>query len=216
MTLGVLVFPTTIAFAGGDREVQSPDPRPIDSGAPPTGGPVGDRSNVEWGVHDGSYDLAAARELFRSLNMQTFRSDIPAIDFQTELITGESVALSDLAGSFVFLNFWATWCPPCREEMPSMERLNNAFGGQSFEMLAVNVQEAAGAVRAFVDEFDYTFPVALDERGFAATQYGVRGIPTTVIVGPDGVIVAQLMGTRYWDEPEVFDAFEALLKNASS
>lgn len=97
-----------------------------------------------------------------------------------------------------------------------MERLNNAFEGRAFEMLAVNVQERAGAVRAFVDEFDYTFPVALDERGFVATQYGVRGIPTTVIVGPDGVIVAQLMGTRYWDEPEVFDAFEALLKNASN
>jgi thiol-disulfide isomerase/thioredoxin len=119
--------------------------------------------------------------------------------------------LSDLKGSVVFLNFWATWCPPCREEMPSMETLYRRLGKAGLEFLAVDIGEPQKAVETFVTERGLTFPVALDGSGRVSETYGIRSIPATFIIDRDGSIIAAVVGGRKWDDPKVIAAFEALL-----
>lgn len=112
---------------------------------------------------------------------------------------GNTIRLEDFRGKVVFLNFWATWCIPCRLEMPAMERLYRAFKGQGFVVLAVNVQEGPAAVRAFVRELKLTFPIALDPKGTAAMAYLVRGLPATYLIDRKQRIVGRAIGAREWD-----------------
>ena len=109
---------------------------------------------------------------------------------------GNTIRLQDFRGKVVFLNFWATWCIPCRLEMPAMERLYQAFKGQGFVVLAVNVQEGTGPVRAFVRELKLTFPVVLDPKGTAAMAYAVRGLPATYLIDRSQIIVGRAIGAR--------------------
>jgi len=208
VTLIFVLAGFTAASAGGTTEAP---PRPSDEAAPATVPEVTTAGTGEWGTHSGAYDISAARASLGAIGLRTFKSAIPAIDFDLEFLDGTTGKLSDFQGKLVFLNFWATWCPPCRAEMPSMETVFRDIDLDKFVMLAVNVQEDAPTVRAFVQEFGYTFPVVLDTRGHAAGQYGVRGIPTTYIIGPDGVLLAQLVGTREWDSPDVVSSLNSIL-----
>ena len=115
---------------------------------------------------------------------------------------GNTIRLQDFRGKVVFLNFWATWCIPCRLEMPAMERLYQAFKGQGFVVLAVNVQEGTGPVRAFVRELKLTFPVVLDPKGTAAMAYLVRGLPATYLINRNQIIVGRAIGAREWDSKD--------------
>lgn len=143
------------------------------------------------------------RELLAEIGVRTFDEQIDAVDFGIPTLTGEEARLSDYSGEFVFLNFWATWCPPCREEMPSMEVMHQELSELPFRVLAIDVQESPEAVAAFVEEMGYTFPILLDESGRVAANYGVRGIPTTYFISPRGTVLGMLVGTRYWDEPNI-------------
>jgi thiol-disulfide isomerase/thioredoxin len=153
---------------------------------------------------------AEIQEILAGFDIQTFRSRITAIDFTLEELSGETLSMSDLTGNFVFLNFWATWCPPCREEMPSMEVLHQEMEGAPFRMVAVNVREDRQTVEPFIEEFGYSYPVILDRDGRLSTNYGVRGIPTTYFIGPDGTVLGMLVGTRYWDEEDVMDGIRRI------
>jgi thiol-disulfide isomerase/thioredoxin len=155
---------------------------------------------------------AEIQEVLSGFGIQTFRGRIEAVDFSLDSLDGGETSLSDLRGRFVFLNFWATWCPPCREEMPSMETLYTALEDAPFEMIAVNVREDRNTVEGFIDEFGYTYPVLLDGNGSVSTNYGVRGIPTTFFIGPDGTVLGMLVGTRYWDEDDVMDGMRRIVE----
>ncbi len=133
------------------------------------------------------------------------------IDFELEDLAGRKVKLASLAGRVVFLNFWATWCPPCRAEMPSMERLHARLRDRGLVVLGVDLQEGKGEVEAFVREYKLTFPIVLDRSGSGGAAYGVRSIPTTFLIGRDGMILAGRMGAQEWDDPAVVALLEKLL-----
>jgi thiol-disulfide isomerase/thioredoxin len=114
----------------------------------------------------------------------------PAEDFSLQTIDGHQQKLSDLKGSVVIVDFWATWCPPCRESLPNLNRLGSdpALSGRGLKVLAVYSQESGEVVKNFLDTNHYTMPVLLDSHGDAERAYDVSGLPTTIIVGRDGVV----------------------------
>lgn len=122
-----------------------------------------------------------------------------APDFTLMNMAGQQVSLSQYRGKVVILNFWATWCPPCREEMPSMEALYKKYQDQGFVMLAVNVDETgAAAVRKFLQKNPYSFPILLDSDNVAQNTYGVFRFPESFIIDRNGVIVDKVIGGRDW------------------
>jgi len=136
-----------------------------------------------------------------------------APDFSVVDVDGKTVRLSGLRGKVVVLNLWTTWCPPCREEMPSMERLHRQLGGPSFALLAVSQDDGnAEGVRAFVRETGVTFPVLLDPERQVGSRYGVWGYPETFIIDREGRIVEHVIGPRTWDTPAQVAALEALMR----
>ncbi len=124
---------------------------------------------------------------------------------------GKTLRLVDYAGKYVFLNFWATWCPPCKAEMPSMERLFAALDGNDFGIMAISVGEKTETVRKFMSENKYTFPIGMDSDGSLGAMFAGRGIPTTYILDRKGRAIAGVIGGREWDDPETVAAFKLLL-----
>lgn len=122
-----------------------------------------------------------------------------APDFTLEDMQGNKVSLSDFKGKIVMVNFWATWCPPCIEEMPSMEKLSQKFKGDDFVLLAVNVEEdARSIVEKFLKKTPYSFPVLLDGDAKVQQLYGAYRFPETVIINRQGEIVTKVIGGRDW------------------
>jgi thiol-disulfide isomerase/thioredoxin len=123
--------------------------------------------------------------------------------------------LAALTGKVVLVNFWATWCPPCRREMPSLERLNRKLAGTDFVALAVNVGESADTVFSFLGQLEPgpTFPMLLDRDGKAMEKWPVRGLPTTYVIDRRGRIAYSAIGGREFDHPAIEAALRALLAN---
>lgn len=131
-----------------------------------------------------------------------------APDFTAELIDGSSLALSDLKGKPVIINFWATWCGPCVREMPAFERLKEDFGDE-IGIIAVNCGDDADTVKDFVDENGYTFPVALDENYEVAMLYPSNSIPYTVVLDANGKITH--VSTGAYDADTMYDRYKEAL-----
>lgn len=137
----------------------------------------------------------------------------PAPDFTLTSSAGQSVKLGELRGKVVILNFWATWCPPCREEMPGMEQLYQRYKSRGFTILAVSVDgEGEKVVKPFLREYRLTFPVVYDTRMKVADLYQVRALPSTYLIGRDGQIAALALGPRLWNGPEAHALIESVLK----
>ena len=135
----------------------------------------------------------------------------PAADFSLTTTDNTVVRLSDYRGKVVFLNFWATWCPPCRMELPSMEKLYAKMKGQPFVILAVNVDESdPGNVKTFAKSMNLTFPVLIDD-GNVSKMYNVNAIPTSFIIRKDGTIDTIVDGARPWDDQSYVNAFDKLI-----
>jgi thiol-disulfide isomerase/thioredoxin len=149
--------------------------------------------------------------LFEDAGLSAMEKPVPAGDFSLPLLEGGNVSLGGLKGKIVFLNFWATWCPPCRAEMPAMEALYNQFKNDDLAFIAVDLQETKDEVSAFVQEHGFTFPVALDMDGGVSAKYGVQSIPTTLIIDRDGNVITGAVGGRDWNSPEMFAFFKNLL-----
>ncbi len=111
-----------------------------------------------------------------------------APDLQLESLDGRQVSLADYAGQVVLINFWATWCPPCKEEIPAIERAYQAHRDEGFVVLGINDGEAFEVIQAFAGELGITYPVLIDKRGDVAARYRRRGLPLTLIVDRNGVI----------------------------
>ena len=134
-----------------------------------------------------------------------------ASDFQLEDLNGETVTLSELQGQVVFLNFWATWCGPCRLEMPDMEGLHQALGDEGLHLLAVNIREEPEPVRRFMTSLGLSFDVVMDVSGEVAKTYAASSLPMTYLIDRDGTILARAIGAREWKGPEIVQMFQALL-----
>lgn len=130
-------------------------------------------------------------------------------------IDGRTVRLASLRGKVVFLNFWATWCVPCREEMPAMERVQHALPPERFRILAVNMQEPRAEIEGFIRDLKLTFDVILDPTGDLAQSYGVTVLPTTYIIDGKGRIVARALGERPWDASAYVDALREIVRLAA-
>lgn len=141
-----------------------------------------------------------------------------AVDFTLPDLSGTPVQLSDLRGKVVFLNLWATWCPPCRAEMPSMQALYDRLKGRDFAMVAVAEDTDAADVSAFVKELGLTFPVLLDSDNHLPARFGVTGYPETFVIDRDGQVIKHVIGPEEWTSPDVLTYFEELLgpKRAAS
>jgi peroxiredoxin len=125
-----------------------------------------------------------------------------ASDFGLPDLSGKSVKLSSFRGKTVLLNFWASWCPPCRSEMPDLQKLSERLKKSKFILLAVNLERDPKAVRSFMNDNHYTFPVLMDAEGKAAQLYAVTAIPTTFLIDKQGRVVQRWIGAVNWlDEP---------------
>ncbi len=111
----------------------------------------------------------------------------PLFDLPT--ITGQHMALGDTAGDVVLVNFWATWCAPCREEMPVIEAAQQKYGPRGFKVLSVNVQEPSGVVTDYIREVGVTFPILLDQEGSVTRSYRVQTLPRNFFLARDGRVV---------------------------
>ena len=134
----------------------------------------------------------------------------PALELQD--LEGRAHRLQDYRGRVVMVSFWATWCEPCREEMPSMERLRAALDGKRFVLLAVNLAEPESRIRKFLDGMPVKFPVLLDRDAAASKAWQARMLPATYIVAPDGTIRYRHLGERDWSKPEVREQILGLMK----
>jgi peroxiredoxin len=115
-------------------------------------------------------------------------------------VDGAQHALADYRGKFVLINFWAVWCPPCRKEMPSMQRLYDMRKGDDFELLAVHIGPNLAKASEFAQKHGLSFPVLVDA-DMALTAWKLRGLPTTFLLDPQGKILAKASGERDWDSP---------------
>jgi peroxiredoxin len=155
---------------------------------------------------------AEASPLFQAVGMQIPKSEMAAEDFTLELLDGKPVTLSDYRGKVVFLNFWATWCPPCRSEMPAMQALYERLKGRGLVILAIDLAEKPDVVRQYIRSNKLTFPVLLDSSGEVGGAWGAESIPTTYIIDKGGKIIARGVGAQWkWDSPEIVALFERLL-----
>ncbi len=137
-----------------------------------------------------------------------------APDFELLGIDDETYRLRDYRGKVVVVNFWATWCPPCRKEMPSMQRAWERWRKEGIVLLAINVGESGDEAFAFAAERDLTFPVLLDPSGREVRRWGAIGLPSTFVVDPEGRVVYRATGAREWDSEEIFERLRALNKPA--
>ena len=158
----------------------------------------------------GGQDMA---RVFREAGLPLLRQRVSPRDFSLPLASapGETVRLSSLKGKVVFLNFWATWCPPCRVEMPSMEALYNKYKERGLEILAVNCGESAEEVTSFMRNNNFTFPTVLDSDNRMSNIYGIQGIPTSFLIDREGYIVARLVGSIDWNTSRIHAALECLI-----
>ena len=136
----------------------------------------------------------------------------PAPDFSLPSADGRKLALRDFRGKLVLLNFWATWCTSCRDEMPSMERLYREFRGKGFEIVAVNVKDKPGDALAFVKALKLSYPIMLDPQGEVGLLYGAWGLPATYLIDQNGIVLARLWGVADWSSPGARSLIRALLE----
>jgi peroxiredoxin len=153
---------------------------------------------------------AATEHLFQVMGMAKLPGK-PAPDFTLPDREGVQRSLQQYGGNLIFLNFWATWCIPCREEMPAMEQLHQAFQSQGLVILAVNLKESPDQVKAFFDQHRLSFTALLDANGSVFRDYQVMGLPTTYLISREGTLLARGVGGRDWTKAEGKDLIRGLL-----
>ncbi len=142
----------------------------------------------------------------------SLKAAVVAPDFTFPDVNGKLVSLSQYRGKIVFLNIWATWCGPCRIEMPAMEKLYNKFKRKDLVILAVSIDsQGESVVKPFIKELGITFPILLSVDGSIQNTYRVNALPSSFIINKSGLIVAQVIGARDWFGPKTIETFEYLL-----
>ena len=196
MFIALFLFLTgMIVFAGGSSQPAA------------TGTPV---SGFEQAFADAGLRLLREPISSRNFSLPLVYPSAPAAAASQ---LGRIQTLGDLKGKVVFLNFWATWCGPCRDEMPSMEVLYKRFKDKGLEIMAVNCMEEQAEVLSFMANNGLTFPALLDKDGRVSDTYGIQAIPTTYLIDRDGKIILRLVGSINWDTEKIYAAIESLLNS---
>ncbi|HET7343808.1 MAG TPA: TlpA disulfide reductase family protein [Methylomirabilota bacterium] len=149
--------------------------------------------------------------LLRALDLRAYAPSTSAPAFSGRTLDEHRLALADLRGQVVLVNFWASWCLECRPELPVLERLHQRFGARGLTVVGVNAREAPDAVRRYAVELGLSFPLLLDQPGTISAAYGVIGLPTTFLVGRDGRAVALAVGPRDWGSAAALALLQALI-----
>ena len=161
---------------------------------------------------DSKTDDKKLSQLFEEMGIAQMDDPVPIpVEIRLTDLKGKSVSFYEFKGKILFVNFWATWCPPCREEMPSMEKLHARLKQKDFVMLAVDLMEPASKVEAFFQEFKLTFMALLDSNGEVGSLFGIRSIPTTLILDKNGMIIGIAVGPRDWVGKKSIALFEYLI-----
>ncbi len=134
-----------------------------------------------------------------------------APDFTLKDIHGSSLSLSSLKGKVVLLNFWATWCPPCKAEMPSFNKLYKEMKPRGFEIIAVSNDNAIRYVKEYLSKNSFDFVILWDENQIVTKKYKIFTVPTTLLIDRNGVIVEKFFGERDWTSPKIKKKIEKLL-----
>lgn len=134
----------------------------------------------------------------------------PAPDFELSDDSGEIYSLASFRGKPVIINFWATWCPPCREELPSMNRAWDKIKNEGIEMIAVNVGEDEDTIFSFMGEYPINFRVLLDQDAEVSSTWPIKGLPTTFVIDKEGRLAYRAIGGREWDDDKLLDMVRAL------
>ena len=144
--------------------------------------------------------------------LTTFDPPFPAPAFDLPQYEAENLSLSDLQGSYVLLNFWATWCPPCLVEMPTMEAAFQEFKGENFRVVAISSDEGGAAeIAPFLDKLDVTFDVLMDTDKSVSSLYGAINLPLSFILNPRGEVIAGSEGERDWGSEEALSVLEEMI-----
>jgi len=137
----------------------------------------------------------------------------PAPDLTASEMDGRTVRLADYRGKVVVLNIWATWCPPCVDEMPSLDKLYREFKDQNFALLAVSIDsDGIAAVAPFMTKHGLTFPALIDSQAAIQTAYEITGVPETFIIDKNGILVRKVIGPLDWTAPEILDYIRNLIQ----
>ncbi|HTL60669.1 MAG TPA: TlpA disulfide reductase family protein [Nitrospira sp.] len=139
---------------------------------------------------------------FSALGVARLSATAPAVGFNLKALDGASVSSQELAGKVVVLNFWATWCGPCKEEMPSLARLQSQFDPEQVRIVTVTTDLYPQGIKQFLDHLGIDLPVLFDEDQEVSRLFTVRGLPTTVVIGRDGHAIGRAVGPRSWDSRE--------------
>jgi thiol-disulfide isomerase/thioredoxin len=157
-------------------------------------------------------DLGAAPESLKNFVVHEAPKPLPAIFFQDD--QGKTGTLADLKGKVVVLNLWATWCVPCRKEMPSLDRLQAALGGPDFTVAPVSIDGGIATVAKFYAEIGiHALPMYFDTSGQSLRELGAVGLPTTLILDRAGEEIARVIGPAEWDTPEVAEFLKPIIAN---
>jgi len=150
---------------------------------------------------------------FKFSNQVAIKDNLPAPDFTFPGLDGKMVRLSDYKGKVVLVNIWATWCPPCVDEMPSMEKLYQKLKGENFEILAVSIDEPGlKAVAPFMKKSNLTFPALIDSEGTIKTVYGITAIPESFIIDKQGFLIKKIVGPVDWATSPIYRFFSDLMQ----
>jgi cytochrome c biogenesis protein CcmG/thiol:disulfide interchange protein DsbE len=151
--------------------------------------------------------------LFSKLDVKPVKGNRTMPHIPLKDLKGQQVDLKALKGRVIFLNFWATWCGPCKEEMPSMQALYHEFKEKGFVFLTISVDyEGLKPVKEFIEKNRYTFPVLIDQKGETLDLFEVNGIPTTFLINKQGKMVGKIIGPRDWKSPEAISLLSQLMR----
>lgn len=151
--------------------------------------------------------------LLQKAEIKPIKGGQMAPNFYLENLNGKKVDLKQYRGKIVFLNFWATWCGPCKEEMPSMEALYQKLKERNFVFLTISVDyDEKKKVKDFIDKHRYTFPVLIDPKCVTLDLFGVKGIPATILIDKNGRMVGRAVGPRDWKSSEIVSILNHLLE----
>ncbi len=160
------------------------------------------------------YPLAEGKDYALALGIQEYSSPAEARDFTLKDINNKKISLKSYKGKIVMLNFWATWCTPCRLEMPSMEKLYRQFKNRGFVVLAVASGENMESVSQFIKEYNITFPALLDSNQEVTDYYKVWALPTTYFINPEGKIIGRVQGGRDWSTREAAQYITSIVQTS--
>jgi cytochrome c biogenesis protein CcmG/thiol:disulfide interchange protein DsbE len=208
IALVLLLATATVGYLTSERtrDADASAPPPVRPAAAPSASPAATPAKARAGK---VLPLEAA---LKELDLIRPARAKLAEDFTLATSGGGKVRLQEHRGKVVMVNFWATWCPPCLEEMPAMERLYRQQKDGGFTLIAVSVDADPKKVTPFVTAHKLTFPIGLDPRMEMANSYGVRALPSSFIVARDGSLAALAIGPRAWDNDAAHSLIEGLVR----